>query len=344
MAIIIDGRAIAVKLREEVRLRAEEVKRRGVVPCLAVVLAGDDPASVSYVRGKRKALAEASMEGRDIRLPAEVSEGELLALVASLNADEKVHGILVQLPLPPHICGEAVIEAIAPAKDVDCFHPVSLGRLLRGQGGFVPCTPGGIVVLLETLKIPIAGSHAVVVGRSNIVGKPLAMLLAGRSLNATVTICHTGTKDLASYTRQADILIAAAGKPGLITGEMIKEGAAVIDVGVNPAPEEHRTGAQGHGEEFYHEPHEQEQRKKNTGLHGEKNTELHGEENTSNLRFAGRGGKTEEGHRKRRLVGDVVFDEASAKAGWITPVPGGVGPMTIAMLMRNVVLAAEGRL
>jgi len=303
-ATIIDGKAIAAKVRGEARRRAEEVKKRGVVPCLAVVLVGEDPASVSYVRGKRKALAEAGMEGRDIRLPAAVSEGELLALVASLNADEKVHGILVQLPLPAHIREEAVIQAIDPRKDVDCFHPVSLGRLLRGQDGFAPCTPAGIVVLLETLEIPIAGSHAVVVGRSNIVGKPLAMLLAGRQLNATVTICHTGTKDLASHTRRADILIAAAGKPGLITADMIKEGAAVIDVGVNPAPEEPR------GEEFYHEPHEQEEKGK--------------------------------GKSDRRLVGDVVFDEAVKKAGWITPVPGGVGPMTIAMLMRNVVLAAEG--
>jgi methylenetetrahydrofolate dehydrogenase (NADP+)/methenyltetrahydrofolate cyclohydrolase len=280
-ATLINGKTIAAKACEEVRLRAEEVKKRGIVPCLAVVLAGDDPASLSYVRGKRKALAEAGMEGRDIRLPAAVSEGELLALVASLNADDKVHGILVQLPLPAHINEERVIEAIDPLKDVDCFHPVSLGRLLRGQGGFVPCTPGGIVILLETMKIPIAGSHAVVVGRSNLVGKPLAMLLAARELNATVTICHTGTKDLPSHTRQADILIAAAGKPGLITGDMIKEGAAVIDVGVT--------------------------------------------KNDSS----------------RRLVGDVVFDEALEKAGWITPVPGGVGPMTIAMLMRNVVLAAE---
>jgi methylenetetrahydrofolate dehydrogenase (NADP+)/methenyltetrahydrofolate cyclohydrolase len=314
-ATIIDGRAIAAKLREEVRLRAEELKRRGVAPCLAVVLVGDDLASVSYVRGKRKALAEAGMEGRDIRLPAEVSEGELLAIVASLNADAKVHGILVQLPLPPHIREEAVIEAIDPAKDVDCFHPVSLGRLLRGQAGFAPCTPAGIVALLETMKIPIAGSHAVVVGRSNIVGKPLAMLLAGRGLNATVTICHTGTKDLASHTRQADILIAAAGKPGLITGEMIKEGAAVIDVGVNPAPEGPRGEEGDNFEEFYHEPHEP-------------NNEPHEQKKKKGA---------------RRLVGGVVFDEAAAKAGWLTPVPGGVGPMTIAMLMRNVVLAAEGR-
>ena len=286
MATIINGKAIAAKVREEVRLRVEEVKKRGVVPCLAVVLAGEDPASVSYIRGKRKALAEAGMESRDIRLPATVSEGELLALVASLNVDEKIHGILVQLPLPSHIREESVIEAIDPRKDVDCFHPVSLGKLLRGQSVFLPCTPQGIVVLLETMKIPIAGRHAVVVGRSNIVGKPLAMLLASRELNATVTICHTGTENLPSYTRQADILIAAAGKPGLITGDMIKDGAAVIDVGVT-------------------------------------------EKVTASF--------------SRRLVGDVVFDEAMEKAGWITPVPGGVGPMTIAMLMQNVVLAAENQ-
>jgi len=242
---------------------------------------GEDPASVSYVRGKRKALAEAGMEGRDICLPEAVSEGELLSIIADLNTDVKVHGILVQLPLPAHIREEQVIEAITPGKDVDCFHPVSLGRLLRGRAGFLPCTPQGIVVLLEAMKIPVAGRHAVVVGRSNLVGKPLAMLLAGRGLNATVTICHTGTEDLASFTRQADILVAAAGKPGLITGGMIKKGAAVIDVGVTKKGDRH-------------------------------------------------------------LVGDVVFDEALQRAGWITPVPGGVGPMTVAMLMRNVVLAAEG--
>jgi len=299
-ATIIDGRAIAANVREEARQRAERLGERGIVPCLAVVLVGEDPASLSYVRGKRKALAEAGMEGRDIRLPEAVSEGELLSIVASLNADDKVHGILVQLPLPAHIREEPVIEAIDPRKDVDCFHPVSLGRLLRGQGGFLPCTPGGIVLLLETLEIPAAGRHAVVVGRSNLVGKPLAMLLAGRALNATVTICHTGTVDLASHTRQADILVAAAGKPGLITADMIKEGAAVIDVGVNEVlSEKPLTEARSHG-----------------GIMN---------------------------HPKRRLVGDVVFDEALQKAGWITPVPGGVGPMTIAMLMRNVVLAAESR-
>ena len=287
MATIIDGKAIGAKVREEVRERAESVKKRGIVPCLAVVLVGDDPASHSYVKAKQKALAEAGMDGRDIRLPATVPEEELLSIVTSLNADKDVHGILVQLPLPSHIREELVIAAIHPSKDVDCFHPVSLGNLLRGQPGFLPCTPHGVLVLLKSLNIKLAGKNTVVVGRSNIVGKPLALLLARKDPNATVTICHTGTDDLPSYTRRADVLIAAAGKAGLITGDMIKEGAVVIDVGVNsvPAPDK------------------------------------------------GPGGK--------RLVGDVVFDEATKVAGYITPVPGGVGPMTIAMLMHNVVQAAE---
>ena len=287
-AMIIDGKATAAKVREDVRRRVEDVKKRGVAPCLAVILVGEDPASVSYVRGKQKALADTGMEGRDLRLSETTPEGELLSLIASLNADEGVHGILVQLPLPAHIREERVINAIDPRKDVDCFHPVSVGKLLLGQDGFLPCTPQGVVVLLEEYKIPIAGSHAVIVGRSNIVGKPLAALLARREHNATVTLCHTGTADLPSHTRRADILVAATGKAGLITGGMIKKGAAVIDVG-NSAPEK----------------------------------------------------VTATGGSARRLVGDVVFDEAAEIAGWITPVPGGVGPMTIAMLMQNVVLAAE---
>ena len=287
MATIIDGKAIGAKVREDVRQRAEGVKKRGVVPCLAVVLVGDDPASHSYVKAKQKALAEAGMDGRDIRLPATVPEEELLSIVTSLNADKNVHGILVQLPLPSHIREELVIAAIHPSKDVDCFHPVSLGNLLRGQPGFLPCTPHGVLVLLKSLNIKLAGKNTVVVGRSNIVGKPLALLLARKDPNATVTICHTGTDDLPSYTRRADVLIAAAGKAGLITGDMIKEGAVVIDVGVNSVP----------------------------------------------VPDKGPGGK--------RLVGDVVFDEATKVAGYITPVPGGVGPMTIAMLMHNVVQAAE---
>jgi len=284
-AIIIEGKVIAARVKDEVRDRVSRLKQHGINPCLAVVLVGEDPGSVSYVKGKQKALADLGMDGRDIRLPETASEAELLGLIASLSADSKVRGILVRLPLPSHIREETIISAIDPGKDVDCFHPVSLGKLLQGQSGFLPCTPHGVVVLLKELNIPISGSNAVVVGRSNIVGKPLALLLARKDLNATVTLCHTGTKDLSSYTRKADILIAAAGKPGLIKGDMIKKGAAVIDVGVNAAP-----GANG---------------------------------------------------AKSRLVGDVVFEEALGTAGWITPVPGGVGPMTIAMLMKNVAEAAE---
>jgi len=192
-AIIIDGKAIAAKLSEETRENVSRLKQAGICPCLAVVLAGENPASLSYVKGKQKALAEAGMECRDIRFPASVSEGELLSLIASLNADDKVHGILVQLPLPDHIQEAPVIGALDPAKDVDCFHPVSLGKLLQGQSGFLPCTPHGVLVLLEEMKIPVSGCHVVIVGRPNIVGKPLALLLAQRNYNATVTICHTGT-------------------------------------------------------------------------------------------------------------------------------------------------------
>ena len=285
-AIIIDGKAIAAKIRSEVSERAARLKERGIDPCLAVILAGENPASLSYVRGKQKALAEAGMEGKDIRLPETASEEELLSVIASLNSNSSVHGILVQLPLPAHIRKGLVISAIIPRKDVDCFHPLSLGKLVQGQPGFLPCTPQGIVVLLSEYNIPVSGSHVVVVGRSNIVGKPLVMLLALRELNATVTLCHTGTKDLAFHTRQADILIAAAGTPGLIRGDMIKKGAAVIDVGINRIPDP--GSAKGYC-----------------------------------------------------LRGDVEFDEALETAGWITPVPGGVGPMTIAMLLRNVVSAAE---
>jgi len=285
-AIIIDGKATAAQHREETRQRASRLKERGITPCLAVILVGEDPASLSYVTAKQKALAEAGMDGRDLRISETTSEAELLSLIASLNADENVHGILVQLPLPRHIREPLVVAAIDPAKDVDCFHPVNVGRLLLEEPGFLPCTPHGIVHLLKEQNIPVKGAHAVIVGRSNIVGKPLALLLARRELNATVTLCHTGTKDLPFHTRQADILIAAAGKAGLITGDMIKKGAAVIDVGVN--------------------------------------------------RVADSSAKN-----GFRLKGDVKFEETAEVAGWATPVPGGVGPMTIAMLMRNVVSAAE---
>lgn len=287
-AIIIDGKEIARRVREDAAERTRTLRASGIEPCLAVVLVGEDPASVSYVTGKEKALAEAAMVGRDIRLPASTSETELIDLIVSLNADSAVHGILVQLPLPKHIREDRVIMAIDPAKDVDGFHPVSVGNMVIGTPGFLPCTPHGVVVMLKELKIPTDGAHAVVVGRSNIVGKPLANLLARRDVNATVTVCHTGTRNLAEHTRRADILIAAAGRPRLLTGDMVKPGAAVIDVGVN---------------------------------------------------------RVEDASAKKgyRLVGDVDFASASEVASYITPVPGGVGPMTIAMLLRNVVEAAELR-
>jgi len=286
MATIIDGNEIARKKRGEAAVRAAALKARGVTPCLAVVLVGEDPASVSYVSGKEKDLAEAGMESRDIRLPADISEKELLALIAGLNKDPLIHGILVQLPLPGHIREDLITVAIDPAKDVDGFHPVSAGNLILGKKGFVPCTPNGILVLLEEMRIPTAGAHAVVVGRSNLVGKPLANLFIRKEHNATVTVCHTGSGDLGRYTRQADILVAAAGRAGLITADMVKEGAAVIDVGVNRVPD-----------------------------------------STAKKGF--------------RLKGDVDFDSVSEKAAYITPVPGGVGPMTRAMLLFNVVSAAE---
>jgi methylenetetrahydrofolate dehydrogenase (NADP+)/methenyltetrahydrofolate cyclohydrolase len=285
--IIIDGKSTAASIREEVRLDAGRLKERGITPCLAVILAGENPASLSYVNSKQKALVQAGMEGRDIRLPETVGEEELLSLIAALNADKKVHGILVQLPLPAHINQLSVMNALDPRKDVDGFNPYSMGMLFLGQPTFVPCTPKGVVVLLEKYDIPVSGKHVVVVGRSNIVGKPLSAMLSQRDLNATVTLCHTGTADLPFHTRQADILIAAAGKPGLIRGNMVKPGAAVIDVGINRVAD-----------------------------------------------------ASEKGYC---ISGDVNFDEVAPIAGWITPVPGGVGPMTIAMLMRNVLEAAKGQ-
>ena len=285
-AVIIDGKAIGCAIREDARLQTAALRRNGIVPCLAVVLAGEDPASLSYVAAKGKALAEAGMEGRDYRLPADVSQDALLGLIEQLNADTKVHGILTQLPLPKHIDESKVLCAINPSKDVDGFHPVSVGNMVLGRPGFLPCTPHGVLALLRSLGIRLSGAHAVVVGRSNIVGKPLACLLARRDVNATVTVCHTGTLNLERHTLQADILIAAAGKPSLITAAMVRPGAAVIDVGVN--------------------------------------------------RVADPSAKS--GYR---LCGDVDCAVAE-KAAYITPVPGGVGPMTIAMLMSNVVQAAQG--
>lgn len=285
-AKIIDGFSIAQSVRQQVANGVDALKKNGITPCLAVVLVGENPASISYVAAKEKALAEAGMADRSIRLPETTNEAEILTLIAELNADKSVHGILVQLPLPKHINEDRIINAILPEKDVDSFHPVSAGNLLIGRPGFLPCTPHGILVLLKEMDIPTNGAHAVIVGRSNIVGKPLSLLLARKDINATVTLCHTGTKDLASFTRQADILIAAVGRPKVITADMIKKGAAVIDVGVNRIPDN----------------------SKKSGF---------------------------------RLVGDVDFDAACEVAGYITPVPRGVGPMTIAMLMQNTLEAAQ---
>ncbi len=288
-AVVIDGSAIAAEVRNRIAGKVASVKEKGVCPCLAVILVGEDPASMSYVAGKEKALAEVGMSDRSIRLPADTSQESLLSLIAQLNADETVHGILVQLPLPKHISESAVITAIDPAKDVDGFHPVNVGNMVIGSPSFLPCTPHGVLVLLREMKIPVDGAHAVIVGRSNIVGKPLAILLSRREYNATVTICHTGTRDLPSVTKQADILIAAAGRPGIITAGMIRPGAAVIDVGVNRIPDASRKNG-------------------------------------------------------FRLTGDVDFESALSVASYITPVPRGVGPMTIAMLMYNTLEAAVRRM
>lgn len=285
-AQIIDGKSIAQSIREEIKIKTEALKTKGITPCLAVILVGSNPASVSYVTGKQKALAEVGMNDRSVRLPESTTEQELISLIQELNADKSVHGILVQLPLPQHIDEEKIILAIDPAKDVDGFHPVNVGNLVIGKKSFLPCTPHGIIVLLKRMNIETDGKSAVVIGRSNIVGKPAALLLARKDLNATVTICHSGTKNIADITRRADILIAAAGRANIVTADMVKEGAAVIDVGVNRIPDA----------------------SKKSGF---------------------------------RLAGDVDFENVKEKAAFITPVPGGVGPMTIAMLMANTLEVAE---
>lgn len=288
-ATIIDGKQIAADTRAEVAAKTAELKSKGITPCLAVILVGENPASVSYVTGKQKALAECGMEDRSVHLPETTSEEELLALIDKLNKDDTVHGILVQLPLPKHINEEKVLLAIDPEKDVDGFHPVNVGNMMIGKKAFLPCTPHGIIVLLEKMGIETKGKHAVVIGRSNIVGKPVSILLARRETNCTVTICHTGTPDIGTFTKQADIIVAASGHPNTVTADMVKDGAVVIDVGVNRIPDS----------------------TKKSGF---------------------------------RLVGDVDFEAIKEKASFITPVPGGVGPMTIAMLMVNTLESAENRL
>ncbi len=275
--MIIDGKKIAQEVRNEVKSEVEELKSRGINPGLAVVLVGENPASLVYVRQKERACEEVGIASYKYTLPEDTTEEKLLSVVEELNHNENIHGILVQLPLPEHLDEKKVIEKISTEKDVDGFHPLNMGRLFVGEPSFVPCTPQGVIELIERSGFEIKGKKAVIVGRSNIVGKPVAMLLLMR--HATITICHTRTKDLSAETRQADILVVAAGRPQVITGDMVKEGVVVIDVGIN--------------------------------------------------RVDG------------KLVGDVDFESVKEKAAAITPVPGGVGPMTVAMLMKNTVQAAK---
>lgn len=276
-AQIIDGKALAAQVKAEAAAETAALKAQGVTPCLAVILVGEDPASQVYVRGKAKDCGDCGIDSRVIRLPEETTQTELLKLVGELAADKAVNGILVQLPLPAHIDEKAVIDAIPPEKDVDGFSPVNVGRMQIGEPCFLPCTPAGCIRMIESTGTAIEGKHAVVIGRSNIVGKPVALLLLAQ--NATVTICHSRTANLKELCAGADILVAAVGKAGFVTGDMVKPGAVVIDVGIN---------------------------------------------------------RGEDG----KLHGDVDFAAAAEKAAYITPVPGGVGPMTRAMLMKNTVQAA----
>ena len=281
-ATIIDGKSIAADLRETIRIQtASLAKDHGIKPGLAVVLVGEDPASQIYVRNKNRQTIKAGMQSFEHRLPRDTSEADLHILISKLNKDPEIHGILVQLPLPDHINENRIIEAITPTKDVDGFHPINVGKLATGQPSLVPCTPLGCIMLAKTIHPDLSGLHAVVIGRSNIVGKPVAGLLLGE--NATVTIAHSRTRDLPSLAKTADLLIAAVGRPEMITGDWIKPGATIIDVGIN---------------------------------------------------------RLDDGSEKGRLVGDVDFKSVIKVAGAITPVPGGVGPMTIACLLRNTLLAA----
>jgi methylenetetrahydrofolate dehydrogenase (NADP+)/methenyltetrahydrofolate cyclohydrolase len=278
VATLLDGKLLAARTHERLAPRLEALSRRGVKPGLTVLLVGDDPASQVYVRNKARACEKLGIVSEVRRLPADTSQAELLAQVAGLNADPAVHGILVQLPLPEHVDEAAVTAAISPLKDVDGFHPENLGLLLAGTPRFVPCTPQGVMEFLDAWEVPLTGRHAVVIGRSNIVGKPMALLLLAR--HCTVTWCHSRTRDLASFVARADVVVAAVGRPRLVRGEWIKEGATVIDVGMNRLPD-------------------------------------------------------------GTLCGDVDFASAEPRAAFITPVPGGVGLMTVAMLLANTVDAAE---
>ena len=278
-AQLIDGKALALAIREDIAQEVRDLKNNtGVTPGLAAVLVGDDPASAVYVKNKKLACEKAGLYPEEHRLSASTTQEELLRLIQQLNVDSRIHGILVQLPLPPHIEAKIILRAVLPEKDVDGFHPVNVGQLVEGAPGFVPCTPKGVIHMLLSTGQDLAGQRAVVIGRSNIVGKPVAMLLLQR--HATVTICHSRTKDLPSVVREADIVVAAIGKPLFVTQDMVKEGAVVIDVGIN---------------------------------------------------------RLDNG----KLVGDVDFDRVKERASWMTPVPGGVGPMTIAMLLQNTLESAR---
>jgi methylenetetrahydrofolate dehydrogenase (NADP+)/methenyltetrahydrofolate cyclohydrolase len=287
-AKIIDGKQVAADMQAELKKEVAKLKKQGIVPGLGVILVGEDPASQSYVTAKERACAELGIYSDDNRLPVNTTQQKLIALINKMNADPKINGILVQLPLPKHLNEGEVLLAISPDKDVDGFHPTNIGKMVAGQPAFLPCTPHGVIQLLQRSGVKIEGSHVVIVGRSNIVGKPVANMLIQKNKggNATVTVCHTKTKDLAHHTRQADIIIAAAGRPNTITADMVKDGVVVIDVGVNRI--EDRSAKKGY-----------------------------------------------------RLVGDVDFEKVKEKASLITPVPGGVGPMTITMLLYNTVESAK---
>ncbi|MBO5059574.1 MAG: bifunctional methylenetetrahydrofolate dehydrogenase/methenyltetrahydrofolate cyclohydrolase FolD [Clostridia bacterium] len=277
MAKILSGKEVSARIKGELKIEAEKLKESGIMPGLAVIIVGDDPASRVYVNNKKKACEEIGIHSEEYALPADTDEAELLALIDRLNGEKSISGILVQLPLPKGIDEEKVINRIDPQKDVDAFHPVNVGKIMVGNYDFVPCTPAGIMELIAESGIDISGKECVVVGRSNIVGKPMSMLLLHQ--NGTVTVCHSRTKDLKEVTRRADILVVAVGRPNFVTGDMIKEGAVVIDVGINRMAD-------------------------------------------------------------KKLTGDVDFETAEKVASAITPVPGGVGPMTIAMLMKNTLKAA----
>lgn len=278
MARIIDGKALAQKIKENISEEVSELKNKGIIPGLAVILVGDDPASKVYVNNKKKACAQVGIYSEEYLLPADTDEKTLLDLITKLNADDRINGMLLQAPIPPHLDYRKISETISPMKDVDAFHPYNVGKIMIGDFDFVPCTPAGVVELIKSTGTTIEGKNCVVIGRSNIVGKPQAMLLLKE--NGTVTVCHSKTKDIASVTRNADILVVAVGKAGFVTGDMIKPGAVVIDVGMN---------------------------------------------------------RNSEG----KLCGDVDFASAESVASWITPVPGGVGPMTVTMLLKNTVKAAK---